>query len=259
MRNPGRAALALLLTCSLIVLAGCGDDSNDGSSTNGSAGAKASPAAVESVAELQQAAQDLARETSFKDEAGTERALKAAETAFAEAREDIEQASPGAEEEIKRAIAEAKEEVERGDVEGASRPAEELLNAANEASVALGGKPSSQAKPATGNTECKEPKTTKSTGLPATFPLPGELTITEVRKDGPTNVVDGYWASGLDEAYEEFEAAVDKAGYQVLFKEKEEHDAEISYKGSNRSGQIALRDTCTEDDTIRVHITNRPE
>ena len=47
-------------------------------------------------------------------------------------------------------------------------------------------------------------------------------------------------------------------GYQVLFTEKEEHDAEISYKGSKRTGQIALRDDCTESDTTRVHITSRP-
>jgi hypothetical protein len=71
-------------------------------------------------------------------------------------------------------------------------------------------------------------------------------------------VVDGYWTAGLDEAYKEFKDQVDRAGYTVLFTEKEEHDAEISYKGSGRTGQIALRDNCTEDDTTRVHITNRP-
>jgi hypothetical protein len=108
-------------------------------------------------------------------------------------------------------------------------------------------------------TACKKPATTKETGLPAAFPIPGELTITQVRKDGPTNVVDGYWASGLDEAYTEFKDHVEQAGYQVLFDEKEEHDAEISYKGSNRTGQIALRDDCSESETVRVHITNRPE
>jgi hypothetical protein len=108
-------------------------------------------------------------------------------------------------------------------------------------------------------TECKGAATSQPTGLPAAFPVPGELTFTEVRKDGPTIVVDGYWESGLDEAYEEFKGQVEQAGYDVLFTEKEEHDAEISYKGSGRTGQIALRDNCSEDDTTRVHITNRPE
>ena len=105
---------------------------------------------------------------------------------------------------------------------------------------------------------CKAPATTKPTGLPAAFPVPGELTFTEVRKDGPTNVVDGYWTAGIDEAYKEFKDQVEQAGYTILFDEKEEHDAEISYKASGRTGQIALRDDCSETDTTRVHITNRP-
>jgi hypothetical protein len=107
-------------------------------------------------------------------------------------------------------------------------------------------------------TACKGPATSQPTGLPAAFPVPGELTFTEIRKDGPTNVVDGYWTAGIDEAYEEFKDQVEQAGYTILFNEKEEHDAEISYKGSGRTGQIALRDDCSESDTTRVHITNRP-
>jgi hypothetical protein len=110
-----------------------------------------------------------------------------------------------------------------------------------------------------GKTACRQTATTAATGLPAGFPRPGELTITSVHRDGPTRVIDGYWASGLDEAYREYKEEVDRAGYDVLFTEKEEHDAEISYKGDGRSGQIALRDDCTEGDTTRVHITSRPE
>jgi hypothetical protein len=107
-------------------------------------------------------------------------------------------------------------------------------------------------------TECKAPALTGETGLPAAFPIPGELTLTETRKDGPSTVVDGYWTAGLDEAYNEYKDQVEQAGYDILFNEKEEHDAEISYKGSGRTGQIALRDNCTEEDTTRVHITSRP-
>ena len=108
-------------------------------------------------------------------------------------------------------------------------------------------------------TECRKEATTKPTGLPAAFPVPGELTFTDVRKDGPTLVVDGYWAAGIDEAYNEYKDQVEQAGYDILFNEKEEHDAEISYKGSGRTGQIALRDDCAESETTRVHITSRPE
>jgi hypothetical protein len=107
-------------------------------------------------------------------------------------------------------------------------------------------------------TDCRAAATSTPTGLPAAFPEPGELTVTEVRKDGPTIVVAGYWASGLDEAYDEFKDQVAQAGYDILFTEKEEDDAEISYKGSGRTGQIALREDCSEDDTTRVHITSRP-
>jgi len=106
---------------------------------------------------------------------------------------------------------------------------------------------------------CKAAATSEPTGLPAAFPVPGELTFTEVRKDGPTNVVDGYWSSGLDEAYKEFGDQVKEAGYTILFQEKEKDDAEISYKGSGRTGQIALREDCSESETTRVHITSRTE
>jgi hypothetical protein len=108
-------------------------------------------------------------------------------------------------------------------------------------------------------TACKAPATTAPTGLPAAFPVPGELTYTSVRKDGPSIVLDGYWTAGLDEAYKEFKDQLGEAGYTVLFDEQEEHDAEISYKGSGRTGQVALRGDCEEDNTTRVHITNRPE
>ena len=37
-------------------------------------------------------------------------------------------------------------------------------------------------------TACKAAATTKPTGLPAAFPVPGELTFTQATKDGPTVV-----------------------------------------------------------------------
>jgi hypothetical protein len=98
----------------------------------------------------------------------------------------------------------------------------------------------------------------KDTGLPPAFPQPGELTITKVQKDGPTIVLDGYWKSELPEAYREWKENFEANGYKVLFNELEEHDSEVSYSGSGRTGQVALRDNCTEDNVVRVHITNRP-
>jgi len=101
----------------------------------------------------------------------------------------------------------------------------------------------------------------KFNGRPIGVQLPPivELTVTSAHQDGPTRVIDGYWASGLDEAYKEYKDQITEAKYDVLFNEKEDHDAEISYKGDGRTGQIALRDDCSEGDTTRVHITSRPE
>src|SRR4051812_2604247 len=42
---------------------------------------------------------------------------------------------------------------------------------------------------------CREPATSKPTGLPASFPKPEQLTITGVRKEGPTTEVDGYFSA----------------------------------------------------------------
>jgi hypothetical protein len=105
---------------------------------------------------------------------------------------------------------------------------------------------------------CTTTATTEATGLPASFPQPAEVTYTSVHQDGPTKVVEGYWTAGIDEAYKEYKDQVEQAGLTILFDEKEEHDAEISWKGSGRTGQIALRDDCSESDTTRIHITNRP-
>ena len=105
---------------------------------------------------------------------------------------------------------------------------------------------------------CKAPAAKQDTGLPGSFPIPGELTVTKVTKLGPTQVVDGYWTADLDEAYREFKDQVEAANYKIIFTENEHNDAEISYRGSGRTGQIAFRADCSEDGLTRVHITNRP-
>ena len=96
-------------------------------------------------------------------------------------------------------------------------------------------------------------------GLPANFPKPPEFTATDSRQEGPTRVVEGYWESRLEEAYREWKDMVEEAGFDVTFDEMEEHDAEVAYKGSGRTGLIALRDRCTEDEVTYVRITSRPE
>jgi hypothetical protein len=96
-------------------------------------------------------------------------------------------------------------------------------------------------------------------GLPAKFPMPAEFVVTESDLEGPTRVVVGYWESGLDEAYREWKDRVEEAGFKVTFDELEEHDSEVAYDGSGRTGIIQLRDRCTEDEVTYVRITSRPE
>jgi hypothetical protein len=93
--------------------------------------------------------------------------------------------------------------------------------------------------------------------LPASFPMVENTTLTKQSKQGPTDVVEGYWDGDLKEAHDEYMKEFKAAGYQVLFEELEDHDSEVSWKGEGRSGQVALRDDCGGD-KIYVHITNRP-
>jgi hypothetical protein len=99
----------------------------------------------------------------------------------------------------------------------------------------------------------------EGTKLPSNFPKPDRVTYRQETTAGPSQVVDGTYAGGLDDAYDAYEQSLDGGDYKVLFKEKEEDDAEISYEGEGTTGQVALRDVCGEDDKLVVHITNRPE
>jgi len=101
-----------------------------------------------------------------------------------------------------------------------------------------------------------EPSASK---LPSDFPTPDGVTYHETKAAGPSQVVNGTYEGDLDSAYDAYEQAVESAGYDVLFKEKEEDDAEISYKGGGTTGQIALRAVCGEEDKLVVHITSRPQ
>jgi hypothetical protein len=127
--------------------------------------------------------------------------------------------------------------------------------------AACGGEKDKGGEAETGDAEaaaiCNGSPLSGATKLPAGFPKPDGVTYIESKMQGPTVVVEGTFDGGIDDGYDAYERAVAGAGYDVLFKEKEEHDAEISYEGGSRSGQIALRDECGGD-KILVHITNRP-
>jgi hypothetical protein len=107
---------------------------------------------------------------------------------------------------------------------------------------------------------CGMTTTVDGSKLPSGFPKPDGVTYRAETTMGPSQVVDGTYAGSLDDAYDAYEQAFENGGaYKILFKEKEEDDAEISYEGEGTTGQVALRAVCGEDDKLVVHITNRPE
>jgi hypothetical protein len=106
--------------------------------------------------------------------------------------------------------------------------------------------------------KCKAPALTTAPKLPAGFPKPPEVTYTSAVQAGPTLIVHGYFAAGLDDALNEYKAAVSRARYTNLKTEHDPHDAEVNYAGGGTTGQIALRDVCREADTTSIQITSRP-
>jgi hypothetical protein len=100
---------------------------------------------------------------------------------------------------------------------------------------------------------------TEKPKLPPSFPQVENVTFTRQHTEGPTEVVEGYFMGSVEDAHDEYKNELEGAGYKVLFDELEEDDSEVSWEGEGRTGQVALRKECGEDDKIYVHITNRPE
>ena len=113
------------------------------------------------------------------------------------------------------------------------------------------------AKSGRGTVTCEGSAMSGETGLPADFPSIDGITFVSSAQNGPTRAVEGYAEKGLKNLYEAYQAGLNDAGYTILFNEREEDDAEISYKAKDEStGIVALR-SCDEDKTS-IHVTNRP-
>jgi hypothetical protein len=95
--------------------------------------------------------------------------------------------------------------------------------------------------------------------LPNGFPKLERTTYVASTPTGPSQIVDGHFDGSLKDAHDEYKAELEANGFDILFDELEEHDSEVSWKGSGRTGQVALREDCGSDDRIYVHITSRPE
>jgi hypothetical protein len=94
--------------------------------------------------------------------------------------------------------------------------------------------------------------------LPKGWPELAEVTYTQESQQGPTTVVEGYFAGDVKAAHDDFKRELESAGFTILFDELEDNDSEVSWKGQGRSGQVALRNECGSSDKVFVHITNRP-
>ncbi len=118
--------------------------------------------------------------------------------------------------------------------------------------------PEAAAKSGRGTVTCDGSALSGATGLPADFPSIDGVTFVASVKNGPTQTVEGYVNKGLKDLYAAYQSGMNDAGYTILFNEREEDDAEVSYKSKDESstGIVALR-SCDEDKTS-VHITNRP-
>ena len=109
-----------------------------------------------------------------------------------------------------------------------------------------------------GTVTCEGSATSTATGLPVDFPQIDGLVYVKASKTGPSRVVDGYADKGLEDLYDDYKSSFEEAGYTILVDEREEDDAEVSYRTKDEAteGQVALR-SCDEDRTS-VHITSRP-
>lgn len=137
-----------------------------------------------------------------------------------------------------------------------------LLSALAAALLALAGcggdKKESEPANAQAAAACNGSALSGAPNLPASFPLVENVTYTKQSTQGPTEVVEGYFEGSVGDAHDEYLKELEGAGFKILFEEQEEHDAEVSWSGEGRSGQVALREDCGSSDRIYVHITNRP-
>ena len=91
--------------------------------------------------------------------------------------------------------------------------------------------------------------------LPPRFPTPGGVTYTGAREAGPSTIVEGFHDASLENAFESYKEAFERAGYDVTNEEQERLDAEVNFAGGGTDGQVKLQ-VCA--DRTDVSITIRP-
>jgi hypothetical protein len=98
----------------------------------------------------------------------------------------------------------------------------------------------------------------ESPRLPANWPDMEAVTFTKQSTRGPTEIVEGYYEGDIDSANDDFKSELEGAGFEILFDEVEQNDSEVVWRAEGRSGQVAMRAGCGEDDKVYVKVTNRP-
>lgn len=93
--------------------------------------------------------------------------------------------------------------------------------------------------------------------LPESFPVPGEAVLTNASEAGPSQILEGYFQAEIEEAFPEYEEALEEAGYEITKDEQEENDAEVFFSGDNTTGQVNMFAECKGRTKLRITI--RPE
>ena len=106
---------------------------------------------------------------------------------------------------------------------------------------------------------CDGTALTEPLKLPSGWPQIAEMVYTEQATNGPTEVVEGYFNGSVQEAHDEFQNELEASGFTVTFEEVEENDSEVAWEGEGRTGIVAIRNECGDDEKMYVRITNRAE
>ena len=105
---------------------------------------------------------------------------------------------------------------------------------------------------------CEMAAMSGDTGLPASFPIVDSVTFVKSEDAGPSVIVEGWVDGELGDVYDDIHQKFEDSDYDITFDEQEENDAEISFKGDGKSGQVKLASECGEG-KVYVRVTARPE
>ena len=93
-----------------------------------------------------------------------------------------------------------------------------------------------------------------TSGLPAGFPAPAGVHYTATSTAGPTTVVEGFSTAELGAVFTGYKTALGQQPYSVTKSEKDAHDAEVNFAGTDTTGQVALSEPCKGRTGVKVTV-----